>query len=152
MTFDNQLRELLERDEGCVRSIYLCSMQVPSYGIGHAITPDDLEYGQPVGTAVAESRIQSAFEQDIKTCLTDARLLVPSFDDLPDPARITVASLSFQLGRPRYSMFKKHLVALNEDPPDWLAAANELRNSKLYQQTPARTERHAKRLEGLQWG
>ena len=149
MTFEAELRQQLEEDEGFVAEIYLCSEGVPTFGIGHAVTQTDPEYGLPVGTAIAESRITSAFEQDMETCLKDARWLLPSFDELPDPAKITVASLSFQLGLPRYSRFKKHLAALDKDPPDWLAAANELRNSRLYRQTPARTERHAKRLERL---
>jgi GH24 family phage-related lysozyme (muramidase) len=152
VTFLDQLRLQLEEDEGVVPEIYLCSEGVPTFGIGHAVTQTDPEYGLPVGTVVSDSRVTAAFGEDVETCLTDARWLLPTFDELPDPAKITVASLSFQLGLPRYSRFKKHLAALDKDPPDWLAAANELRNSKLYQQTRARTERHARRLEGLNDG
>ena len=41
----------------------------------------------------------------------------------------------------------KHHEAL--DRQFWMTAAEELRSSKLYRQTPERTERHAKRLENL---
>nr|BAR15032.1 Phage-related lysozyme (muraminidase) (COG3772) [uncultured Mediterranean phage uvMED] len=149
MTFEVQLREILEQDEARVGEIYLCSESVPTLGIGHAVTVDDPEYGLPVGTAISDARIDAAFAADMERCLTDARWLVPKFDDLPDDARITIASLAFQLGMPRYSRFKLHLAAINADQVDWQAAADELRDSKLYRQTPARTERHAQRLEQL---
>ena len=149
MTFEEQLRLTLEADEGIIYEIYLCSENVPTFGIGHAITSDDAEYGLPVGTAVSESRVTSAFTQDMERCLKDARWLVPQFDSMPEDAKVTIASLSFQLGLPRYSKFKKHLAALDQKPPDFAAAAAELRDSKLYRQTTNRTERHAQRLERL---
>ena len=149
MTFEEQLRLTLEADEGIIHEIYLCSENVPTFGIGHAITSDDAEYGLPVGTAVSESRVTSAFTQDMERCLKDARWLVPQFDNMPQDAQVTIASLSFQLGLPRYSKFKKHLAALDQKPPDFAAAAAELRDSKLYRQTTNRTERHAQRLERL---
>lgn len=149
MTFEVQLREILTQDEGRVGEIYLCSESVPTFGIGHAVKLEDPEYGLPVGTAISDARIDAAFASDMQRCLSDARWLVPKFDDLPDDARITIASLAYQLGMPRYNRFKRHLAALNADEIDWQAAADELRDSKLYRQTPARTERHAKRLEQL---
>ena len=149
MTFEEVLRLTLETDEGIVPEIYLCSEDVPTFGIGHAITPDDAEYGLPVGTAISDTRVTAAFKQDMARCVQDAKWLVPNFDDLPVPARVTIASLSFQLGLPRYSKFKRHLAAFDENPPDWAAAAAELRDSKLYRQTTSRTERHAQRLEQL---
>ena len=149
MTFEEKLRLTLEIDEGRVSEIYLCSEGVPTFGIGHAIKPDDPEYEKPVGTAVSDTRVDAAFERDIEQCLSDAEWLVPDFNDLPTDARVTIASLTFQLGMPRYSLFKRHLAAINADQIDWQAAADELRDSKLYRQTPARTERHAHRLEKL---
>ncbi len=147
MTFEEKLRLTLEIDEGRVPEVYLCSQDVATFGIGHAIKPEDPEYGLPVGTAISDQRITAAFEQDMEQCLADAQWLVPDFADLPKDAAVTVASLSFQLGLPRYAKFKRHLAAVNAH--DWQTAAAELRDSKLYQQTPARTERHAERLEKL---
>ena len=149
MTFEEKLRKILEQDEGRVGEIYLCSESVPTLGIGHAVTVDDPEYGLPVGTAISEARVNAAFAKDMKQCVADANWLVPDFNDLPTDARVTIASLTFQLGMPRYSLFKRHLAAINADQIDWQAAADELRDSKLYRQTPARTERHASRLEKL---
>ena len=145
----DELRELLERDEGCVYRVYLDHLGKATVGIGHLLVEDDHEFGWPVGTEVSEARVSQWFTQDIKTALNDARWLQPDLDRWPIPAQITVVSLAFQLGAPRYAKFVKHHGALEQDPPMWMTAAEELRDSKLYRQTPERTERHAQRLESL---
>ena len=66
---------------------------------------------------------------------------------MPEDAQITIISLAYQLGMPRYSMFVKHHAAI--EARIWREAAAQLRDSKLYRQTTARTERHAARLEAL---
>jgi len=141
------LRQLLEHDEGCVYEVYKCSEGIETLGIGHRIVPQDKEFGWPVGAPVSEERVAELFKQDVTIALNDAKWLVRDFDDLPEAAQVTVASLCFQLGRSRYSKFVKHLAAI--EARNWKAAADQLRDSKLYKQTPNRTERHAKRLEGI---
>ena len=141
------LRQLLEHDEGCVYEVYKCSEDIPTLGIGHRIVPQDKEFGWPVGAPVTEERVAELFKQDVTIALNDAKWLVRDFDDLPEAAQVTVASLCFQLGRSRYSKFVKHLAAI--EARNWKAAADQLRDSKLYKQATNRTERHAKRLEGI---
>jgi len=142
-----RLRQLLEHDEGCVYEVYLDHLGKETCGIGHLIVPFDKEFGWPVGAPVSEERVAELFKQDVTIALNDAKWLVRDFDDLPQAAQVTVASLCFQLGRSRYSKFVKHLAAI--EARNWKAAADQLRDSKLYKQTPNRTERHAKRLEGI---
>ena len=145
-----RLRELLEQDEGCVYSVYLDSLDKPTLGIGHLIVEDDPEYGWPVGAPVSEERVAELFEQDVQVAINDARWLHPELDDMPEDAQITIISLAFQLGMPRYSKFVKHHAAIElPSPTRWKEAAAELRDSKLYRQTPQRTERHAQRLENI---
>ena len=143
----DQLRALLEQDEGIMHSIYLDHLDKPTTGIGHLIKNTDAEFGQPVGTIVSADRVTELFNQDVTTCISDCRHLIFDFNGMPVTAQITAASLSYQLGVNRYGKFKKHLSAM--DAGDWAGAAAELRDSKLYRQTPERTERHAKRLEAL---
>lgn len=147
MSFMESLRLTLEADEGIVHEIYLDHLDKPTLGIGHLVTEDDPEYGMPVGTPISEERVAELFEKDMEICLRDCRYLHPEFDDMPEGAKITVASLSFQLGLPRYALFRKHHAAIEDR--DWREAAAQLRDSKLYRQTTARTERHARRLENL---
>tara|TARA_R110000822_G_scaffold192079_1_gene330796 strand:+ start:145 stop:585 length:441 start_codon:yes stop_codon:yes gene_type:complete len=143
----NELRELLEADEGVKHEVYLDHLGKATTGIGHLILEDDAEHGWPVGAPVSEERVSELFAQDVQTALNDAMWLQPGLEGWPIPGQITVVSLAFQLGAPRYSKFVNHHKALEEE--HWMMAAAELRDSKLYRQTPERTERHAQRLESL---
>ena len=146
----DELRELLEQDEGNGDyRIYLDHLQKPTMGIGHLLVESDPEFTWPIGTEVTEARVSQLFTQDVETAKSDALRLQPELESWPVPAQITVISLAFQLGAPRYSRFVKHHEALEQEPPMWMTAAEELRDSKLYRQTPERTERHAQRLESL---
>ena len=58
-----------------------------------------------------------------------------------------MAYLAFQLGLPRYQLFRNHHKGIADR--DWPRSAAEIRNSRLYQQTPKWTERHARRLEEI---
>ena len=147
MTFDEKLRLTLETDEGIVFEVYEDHLGHPTCGIGHLIIEGDEEWGRPVGTPVSPERVTELFEADIESVIRDCHYLLPDFDGLPEPARVTAASLMFQLGLPRYTKFIRHREALERG--DWDAAARELRNSRLYSQTPNRTERHAQRLEAI---
>lgn len=142
-----QLRQLLEQDEGCVYEVYKCSEGVLTLGVGHKILPDDPEYGWPVGAPVSEKRVHEAFKKDVQVALNDAKWLHPDIDKMPVNAQVTIISLAFQLGRVRYQKFIKHHIAVQDR--NWREAAAQLRQSKLYGQTPNRTERHARRLEAL---
>ena len=143
----DRLRTLLEEDEGISHEIYWDHLGIPTIGIGHMILKSDEEYFQPVGTSVSEERVTEYFNADVKICINDCQSLFEGFDDMPSDVQITAASLAFQLGMPRYRQFKKHHAAMIAG--DWHEAAAQLRDSKLYRQTPERTERHAKRLEGV---
>ena len=149
LTFEQSLRLVLEADEGIVHEIYEDHMVPPNAtcGIGHLIIETDREYGWPIGTAISEARVTQLYNQDVGVALNDARWLHPDFDDLPTEARIVIASLSFQLGLPRYQLFKLHHAAI--EARDWREAAAQLRDSNLYRQTTNRTERHARRLESI---
>ena len=147
MIFGGGLRLVLEQDEGIVHEIYEDHLGNPTCGIGHLIIETDREYGWPIGTEISEARVTQLYNQDVDTALKDARWIHPDFDDLPTEARIVIASLSFQLGQPRYQKFKLHHAAI--EAREWSEAAAQLRDSNLYRQTKNRTERHAQRLEQI---
>ncbi len=143
----DRLRELLEQDEGCVYAVYLDHLDKPTCGIGHLIVEGDEEFGWPVGAPVSEERVSELFEKDVQQAINDAMWLHPDLPEMPEDAQITIISLAFQLGLPRYEKFIKHHAAV--EARVWREAAAQLRDSKLYRQTTARTERHAARLEAL---
>lgn len=147
MTFEQSLRLVLEQDEGVVHEIYEDHLGNPTCGIGHLIIEADREHAWPIGTAISEARVTQLYNQDVAVALKDARWISPDFDELPDAARIVIASLCFQLGSPRYQKFRLHHAAI--EARDWREAAAQLRDSRLYRQTTNRTERHARRLESI---
>ena len=65
------LREEISADEGEVHEIYLVHLGLPTFGIGHLVRDDDPEHGWEVGTAVSNDRCVEAFNEDIKTVVSD---------------------------------------------------------------------------------
>ena len=55
-TFVERLRKDLEYDEGIKYEIYLCSLNVPTFGIGHMVTKDDTENGMEIGSEDSQER------------------------------------------------------------------------------------------------
>lgn len=147
MVFEENLREVLEQDEGIVYKIYNDHLCNRTCGIGHLVLKTELEYRWPLGTAITKARVTQMYNQDVGIALKDAKQLHSDFDSLPEPAKIVIASLCFQLGLPRYQKFKLHHAAI--EAREWREAAEQLRNSNLYRQTKNRTERHCRRLESI---
>ena len=73
----------LEVDEGCKFEIYNDHLGYATFGIGHLVTQDDPEFGQPLGTPVSEERVREAFEKDVDRVRLDCLKLYPDFNDLP---------------------------------------------------------------------
>ena len=141
------LREELTEDEGCVYEVYNDHLGYPTFGIGHLILDSDPEQGSSVGTPVSESRVAEAFESDIVQVLSDCETLYPDFESLPEDAQRIIANMMFNMGRPRYSGFKKHLAALWAG--DWAEAGRQARDSRWHGQVGDRAERLCLRLEEI---
>jgi len=132
------VKEDLIRHEGYVAEIYLDSENLPTFGIGHLVTEDDMEYSWPVGTPVTDERILDVFHKDCDIAYKDACALVLNFaGQAPDAQRVLV-NMAFNLGRNRLSKFKNMLKAVNEGK--YLVAANEMIDSKWYSQVGRRSQ------------
>jgi lysozyme len=142
-----QLRLELEYDEGCEYKIYLDHLGYPTFGIGHLITENDEEHGCEVGTPVAPERVQEVFEQDVETTYNECIRLYPDYDDLPEEVQLIIANMMFNLGRPRLSKFKKMKEAV--DNREWQEAANQMMDSKWYEQVPNRAKRLVERMRNV---
>ena len=143
----DQLREELAEDEGCKFEIYLDHLALPTFGIGHLIVEGDPEYGQPVGTPVDEERVRQVFSLDIASTLDECHVLYPDFDDLPEEAQLIIANMMFNMGRPRLSKFKGMKAGV--DARDWNRAADEMVDSRWYDQVTNRAKRLVKRMRSL---
>ena len=142
-----KLRADLELDEGIKYEIYLDHLGLPTFGIGHLITEQDLEYGEEVGTPVSEDRVASAFDSDIQITLEGCHRLYDDFSELPEEAQLIIANMCFNLGRPRLSKFKGMKAGV--DARDWQKAADEMVDSQWYRQVPNRAERLVQRMRSI---
>lgn len=132
------IKEDLVRHEGYVTEIYLCSEGYPTFGIGHMVTEDDMEYTWPVGTPVTDERILQVFHDDCKSAVKDAELVVDDLYSHPDGVIRVLVNMAFNLGRPRLSKFKKMLAAVNAK--DYKTAAHEMIDSRWFHQVKTRGE------------
>ena len=142
-----QLRDEIKRDEGCVYSVYLDHLNLPTTGIGHLVTEWDEEYGKPVGTKVSEDRVNELFAKDIQVTIDECKVLYEYFDDLPEEAQRIIANMMFNLGRPRLSKFKKMYEAVMD--ANWIEAAIQMEDSLWAKQVPKRAERLCERMRNV---
>jgi len=143
----SKLREEIESDEGNVEEIYLDHLSLPTFGIGHLVKKDDLEYGMPVGTPVSRKRINSCFNNDIQGTVEDCEKLYKDFYSLPEEAKMILCNMMYNLGYTRLSKFSKLKAAVNKG--DWEKASIEMTDSKWYRQVPNRAERLVQRMKEI---
>ena len=141
--------EQLKIDEGIKYECYRCSENVLTFGVGHKILEDDPEYGKPIGTPVTQDRVWEVFQTDLDTAISECEILFTgdTWNDFPDEVQEVCVNMMFNLGRPRYSKFVKHIDALKSH--DWIKAGAEARDSRWHTQVGDRAERLCKRLEAL---
>ena len=110
------LRQEIEADEGIKNETYHCSEGHLTGGIGHLITEWDEEYyGKPLGSSISEEQVQDWFARDVQQSINDCISLFDNFDKLPEDIQHVLTNMSFQLGRPRLSKFKKMIAAVHEE-------------------------------------
>ena len=143
----DQLRKELERDEGVKYEVYHDHLGYPTFGIGHLITDDDPECGASVGTKVDSDRVQEAFETDVETVLSDCERLYVQFEHLPEEAKLIIANMMFNMGYTRLSRFKG--MHSGVDARDWNAAADEMVDSRWYNQVTRRADRLVVRMRSI---
>ena len=135
----DRLRKQLEIDEGCKYVIYLDHLNLPTHGIGHLILQSDPEHGQPVGTPVSEDRVIECFEKDLESVQKDCYRLYDDFDDLPEAVQEIIANMLFNMGLGRMKAFKG--MKRNVDARQWDKAADEMVDSRWYNQVGERSKR-----------
>ena len=142
-----KLRKELEADEGRIDEIYTDHLGYPTFGIGHLVVERDPEYGKEIGTYVPEYRVIKAFKQDIKTVLSDCNRLYKDFEDLPEEAQRVIANMMFNMGYTRLSKFRG--MKRGVDARDWNDAADEMVDSRWYNQVTNRATRLVERMRRL---
>ena len=140
----DRLRQQLEIDEGCKYVIYLDHLNLPTHGIGHLILESDPEYGQPVGTPVTDERVIECFEKDLESVQKDCYRLYDDFDDLPETVQEIIANMLFNMGLGRMKSFQG--MKRNVDARQWDKAADEMVDSRWYNQVGERSKRLVEKM------
>lgn len=143
---ENTEFDVIRQDEGFDNKVYKDSLGNLTVGIGHRLTPDELKKYRE-GDVFEEDVLEDMFERDFEVARSDAEKFAP--DGLPDEAMDIITNMSFQLGYPRLSKFKKLKAALQDK--DYNKAADEMLDSlwASEEQTPERANRLADRMRTL---
>ena len=139
------LQDEITNDEGIKYELYRCSEGHLTGGIGHLITEWDEDfYGKPIGTKVPHEQVNDWFERDIPVSIKDCKDIFNNFDNLPVDIQHVLINMSFQLGKPRLSKFKKMIAAVEAE--DYQEMANQMEDSGWYRQVTNRAERLCDRM------
>jgi lysozyme len=142
VTLQNEIAD----DEGVKYETYNCSLGHLTGGIGHLITEWDTEYyDKPIGTKIPNEQVNEWFENDIQVSIKDCQGIFNNFESLPENIQHVLVNMSFQLGKPRLSKFKKMIAAVED--MNWEKMADEMQDSTWRWQTPNRAQRLIKRAE-----
>ena len=143
----SNLREQLKIDEGVKYEVYDDHLGYKTFGIGHLVVAGDEEYGASVGTPVSEDRVNSVFNEDVKTYIEEAKKVFPNIEGLPSEAQEVIVNMCFNMGAPRLSKFKKFIAGVNDG--NWSTAAVEMMDSRWATQVGVRAERLRDRIQAL---
>ena len=140
--------EQLKIDEGVVYEIYKDHLGYPTFGVGHLVKESDPEQGQEVGTPVSEERVKACFEEDLDTSIDECKALFKeNWEGYPGELQEVLVNMMFNMGRTRLSKFKNMNAAVEEG--DWSRAANEMVNSRWYDQVRNRARRLVERMRNV---
>ena len=76
-----------------------------------------------------------------------AKKIFSDFDNLPEEAQQVIVNMTFNMGRPRLSKFKKFIAGV--EAGDWEKAAVEMMDSRWATQVGSRAERLRDRIRAL---
>jgi len=143
----NKLREQLKIDEGVKYEVYDDHLGYKTFGIGHLVTPQDEEYGSPVGTPVSEDRVNSIFDKDVETYISESEKVFGNLRQMPEEAQQVIVNMCFNMGAPRLSQFKKFIKAIHDE--DWATASVEMLDSRWANQVGVRATRLSDRIKAI---
>jgi lysozyme len=135
------LMDTLKSDEGFSAFPYHDSQPEKYLTIGYGFLVDARK-GVGLPRPVAEFWLRYAVNERLE----ELQRLWPAFKDQPADVQNALGNLAYQIGPAGVMGFKRMLAALQAG--DRVTAAEELLDSKLAKQTPARTERTARLLRG----
>ncbi len=117
--------KLIKKHEGLRLTPYRCSSQKLTIGYGRNLQDNGITLDE------AETMLQ----HDVGTAIKEAESL-PFFASLNEPRQAVIVDMIFNLGLPRFGMFKKMIAAIEDE--HWTVAAAEMLNSRWARQVGKR--------------
>ncbi|MAA66777.1 MAG: lysozyme [Alteromonadaceae bacterium] len=124
----SRLRERLIEHESYEKYPYSCSAEKLTIGVGHNLT----DRGLP------DHIIDQLLNWDIEIAIDDLEDLDPNWASYSTNRQDALIELSFALGKPNLTLFKKMWAAIKQETPDWEEAAAQLLDSKFATQVGKR--------------
>lgn len=129
-----------------------------SIGIGFNLTDkDNLRFLQMKGVDIrgllkgekelTDKSITNLYKFSLNKAYNDAKSIFKNFDSLPEEAQMVLLDMSFNLGGPRLKKFEKMIAAVNKK--DFQKAADEMKNSKWYDQVKRRGVKLVKMMRSI---
>jgi lysozyme len=149
-----KLREQLIRHEGKRSGVYKDTEGIPTIGVGFNLRGRNakariealgLDYDKVLaGTQeMSDKQIETLLDEDIDTAISACKDLFRAFGELSDVRQRVLVDMMFNLGKTRFSQFKKMIAAIAAH--DFAKAADEMKDSKWYKQVKSR----GKELEAM---
>ena len=124
-----KLIEELKRDEGVVLTLYKCSANKNTIGVGRNV--DD--------RGITEDESDYLLSNDIDICIKELESTFSWYKNLSDARQRVCINMCFNLGLSRLMGFKKFLAAM--EVADWEEAGVQMLDSKWSRQVGARSTR-----------
>jgi len=124
-----KLVEELKRDEGVVLTLYKCSANKNTIGVGRNV--DD--------RGITEDESDYLLSNDIDICIKELESTFSWYKNLSDARQRVCINMCFNLGLSRLMGFKKFLAAM--EVADWEEAGVQMLDSKWSRQVGARSTR-----------
>lgn len=142
-----KLKTQLVQHEGKRLKVYKDSEGVPTIGVGFNLKRKDakskiealgLSYKDVLEGKVllTDAQAETLLTGDIETAISDCESVVEGYSELSDVRKRVVVDMTFNLGKTRFSKFKKMLAALKAK--DFIKAAAEMKDSKWCKQVKTR--------------
>ena len=138
-----RLEEQIRHHEGYRDTVYKDTLMKSTIGYGHLCLKEERWIE---GKKYPRKQLEKVFQYDLKKAIDGAYRLIGDVD-LPDDAKMVVCNMVFQMGTNGVSKFKKFLDNLKNKR--FSEAADEMIDSRWFQQTGARSSELAQIIRGL---
>jgi len=145
------LKKQLIQDEGYKAEVYLDSLGKPTFGIGHLLTRQDVEWfaynnlKKGGVLTVSPERIDKVFKEDVNNACFYCKKIFSDFDSMEDELQEIIVNMMFNLGPNGFKSLTSFVDAIKNK--NYKLAAKRMRTFKWYVQVKSRAKRLADRMD-----